>query len=126
MISATLACKIREATYLYFNWKHSFFQLRAEQSRRRERGVGGDGVRAGKERDLTLSQQSVSDALYLLFATSRIYKKHVQLGHADGCRGNKHGKRQPIVCPRLMRISYMKSILGALGIWGPRQLPTFA
>ncbi len=47
--------------------------------------------------------------------TSRIHKKHVQLEHADGCCGNKHHKRQPFACLPLVRISYMKSILG--GPW---------
>ncbi len=54
------------------------------------------------------------------FVTSSIHKKHVQLRHADGCRGNK---QQPLACPLLMRISYMKSILGSpwlLGAQGSR------
>ncbi len=41
--------------------------------------------------------------------------KHVQLGHTDGCRDNKHRKQQPFSCPHIMCISYMKSILG--GPW---------
>ncbi len=63
--------------------------------------------------------------IIFIFATSRIHKKHVQLGHPDGCRGNKHSKQQPFACPRprLMRISYMKSFLGGpwlLGAQGGR------
>ncbi len=49
--------------------------------------------------------------------------KHIQLGHADGCRGNKHRKQQPFSCPRIMCISYMKIILGGpwlLGAQGSR------
>ncbi len=49
--------------------------------------------------------------------------KHVQLGHADGCRGNKHRKQQPFSCPHIMHISYMKIILGGpwlLGAQGSR------
>ncbi len=42
-------------------------------------------------------------------------QEHVQQGQADGCRGNKHRKQQPFACPRLMRILYMKSIVG--GPW---------
>ncbi len=60
--------------------------------------------------------------IIFIFATSRIHKKHVQLGHADGCRGNKHSKQQPFACPRprLMRIWYMKSFLGGPWLWGPK------
>ncbi len=51
------------------------------------------------------------------FATSRIHKKHVQLGHADGCRGNKHRKtatvRMSVLNAHL--VAYVKSILG--GHW---------
>ncbi len=79
-------------------------------------------MRAGKERPRAHAAVSFRCIIFS-FATSRIHKKHVQLGHADGCRGNKHGKQQPFACPRLMRISYIKSFLGGpwlLGAQGSR------
>ncbi len=46
---------IREAIYLFFNWKRWSFQLRAEQSRCSERGVCAD---------LALARQSASSPSY--------------------------------------------------------------
>ncbi len=58
--------------------------------------------------------------IIFIFSTSRIHKKHVQLGQADGFRVNKHGKRQPFTCLCLMCISYMRSILGGPCFLGPK------
>ncbi len=88
-----------------------------EEERERERERERESSCSGKERP----HAPVSfRCIIFIFATSRIHKKHVQLGHADGRRGNKHCKQKPFACPRLMRILYMKSILGALGSWGSK------
>ncbi len=101
--------------------------FRTEQTQREREREREGGVRAHWERERPRAAV-IFRCIIFIFATSRIHKKHVQLGHADGCRGNKHSKQQPFACPRprLMRISYMKSfsggpwLLGALGFWGPK------
>ncbi len=64
-------------------------QTQRERERERE---GGGGVRRGKERPCARAADSFRCIIFI-FATSRIHKKHIQLGHADGCRGNKHSSR---------------------------------
>ncbi len=61
--------------------------VRAERERERESEVCALG-----KRDL-VNTVSIFRCIIFIFATSRIQKKHVQLGHADGCRGNKHVNR---------------------------------
>ncbi len=92
--------------------------VRALGKRERERGA-----RAGKERDLALARQS---CMIFIFATSRIHKKHVQLGHADGCHGNKHSKQQPSAAALNAHLVYEKLFRGPLAFGGPRRSPTFA
>ncbi len=58
-----------------------------QRERERERCA-----RADKERPRAPAAVSFRCIIFS-FATSRIHKKHVQLGHADGCHGNKHSKR---------------------------------
>ncbi len=71
-------------------------------------------ARVGKERPRGRAAVCFRSIIFE-FATSRIHKQHVQLGHADGCRSNKHRKQKLFACLSLMCISHMKSILG--GTW---------
>ncbi len=57
------------------------------------------------------------------FATKQDTQEARSTWTSRHCRGNKHRKPRPFACPRLMRISYMKSILGGpwlLGAQGSR------
>ncbi len=79
------------------------------------------------KRDLWLARQSASDALYFIFATSRIHKKHVKLGHADGCRGNKQvNSNRSHICDQCASCICKKHFRGPLAFGGPRQSPIFA
>ncbi len=130
MISAILACKIREAATMcltesvapYFSCLLNRRRTQRERERRERERRERERER---EREFLLWEERPHApvsfrCIIFIFATSRIHKKHVQLGHADGRRGNKHCKQKPFACPRLMRILYMKSILGALGSWGSK------
>ncbi len=118
MISAILACKIREAT-ITFNWKRKAQFLsaarRTDAQRERERC-------ACWERETSRSRGSQHLQMHNILATSRIHKKHVQLGHADGCRGykqvNSNRSRIRAECASCRPI--WKAFLGALGFWGPK------
>ncbi len=104
LISAILACKIREATYLCFNWKRRFYQSRAEQSRHREREMC---ARWERETSRSCGSQLQIHNIFIC------YKQDTQEArwHADSCHGNKYCEQQQFAFPHLMHISYMKSIL---------------
>ena len=85
MISTILACKIREATYICVLTESAApFSRSLNRADAEREGC----ARAGKERPRARAAVSFRCIIFS-FATSRIHKKHVQLGHADGCCGNK-------------------------------------
>ncbi len=79
------------------------------------------------ERETSCDSQLQIRCIIFSFDTSRIHKKHVQLGHADGCRGNKH-RRTATACVSVLNVHlvYENHFRGPLAFGGPRQSPTFA
>ncbi len=98
---------------------HLVSAARGTEQTQREREVCALG-----KRDHALSAAvSIFRCIIFVFATSRIHKKHVQLGHAGTCRGNKHINSNRSRIHAQCASSYMKSILGGpwlLGALGSR------
>ncbi len=80
--------------------------MQRERERERE-----SCARAGKERPRALAAVSIFRCIIFSFVTSRIHTKHVQIGHVDACRGNKHANRKH---SRIRALVYGK-LLGAHG-----------
>ncbi len=101
-----------EKQHICFNRALNRADAQRERERERERERG---VRALGKRDLALAAAVSFRCIIFSFATSRIHK-HIQLGHANGCHGNKHCKQQPFACPRLMCIPDSKICLAHLWV----------
>ncbi len=81
-------------------WRGREREVCAHAGKERKRERDGEGerercARAGKERPHARATV-IFRCIIFIFATSRIHKKRVQLGHADSCRSND---TKPLICP---------------------------